>query len=73
MNPTVTPVPTVAPIPDTYPEGTEKDKNGNLVTPEGIVISSDGTVTLPDGTELTPDAGATEVSLIALIGAVVIK
>ena len=56
MNPTVTPVPTVAPIPDTYPEGTEKDKNGNLVTPEGIVISSDGTVTLPDGTELTPDA-----------------
>lgn len=56
VNPTPTPVPTVAPIPDTYPEGTEKDKNGNLVTPEGIVISSDGTVTLPDGTELTPDA-----------------
>ena len=56
VNPTVTPVPTVIPIPDTYPEGTEEDKNGNLVTPEGIVISSDGTVTLPDGTKLTPDA-----------------
>ena len=56
VNPTVTPVPTVAPIPDTYPEGTEEDRNGNLVTPEGIVISSDGTVTLPDGTKLTPDA-----------------
>ena len=56
VNPTVTPVPTVTPIPDTYPEGTEEDKNGNLVTPEGIVISSDGTVTLPDGTKLTPDA-----------------
>ena len=56
MNPTVTPVPTVTPIPDAYPEGTEEDRNGNLVTPEGIVISSDGTVTLPDGTKLTPDA-----------------
>ena len=56
VNPTVTPVPTVIPIPNTYPEGTEEDKNGNLVTPEGIVISSDGTVTLPDGTKLTPDA-----------------
>ena len=56
VNPTVTPVPTVTPIPDTYPEGTKEDKNGNLVTPEGIVISSDGTVTLPDGTKLTPDA-----------------
>ena len=55
-NPTVTPVPTVTPIPDAYPEGTEEDRNGNLVTPEGIVISSDGTVTLPDGTKLTPDA-----------------
>lgn len=56
VNPTVTPVPTVTPIPDAYPEGTEEDRNGNLVTPEGIVISSDGTVTLPDGTKLTPDA-----------------
>ena len=53
---TVNQSPTVTPIPDTYPEGTEKDKNGNLVTPKGIVISSDGTVTLPDGTKLTPDA-----------------
>lgn len=56
--PTATPTATPAPItvPDTYPDGTTADKDGNYVTPEGTVIEPDGTVILPDGTKLTPDA-----------------
>lgn len=63
--PTATPMPTAtpAPVPDTYPNGTVGDKDGNYTTPNGTVIQPDGTIVLPNGDTVKPDADGNKPSV----------
>lgn len=50
------PTPTPNPVPDTYPDGTIVDEDGNFTTPNGTIVKTDGTIVFPDGTTIEPDA-----------------